>query len=242
MRRSITRVTAATGNAGTAAAVQSSVGGNLTWLGGSYNLGMATVWSLARVQREDETTVCRWRYATKDTSLISALNVLGVTVPMGANHASPELLLGCRAKARTGATDDSDLKWAISSPPLRPQQAHMRHFRNGSRAEVERAGTNTRYWAHAGRDHTNAIGTHALLLIPPQRQRCLGSRKTKTPAHKAGVFLLGVAIVVTVIAFRGHAIARRSENAATTPFNLKPLTKRVLVAIRPDLPATAPKA
>ena len=138
----------------TAATAGSSIEGKLTWLGGSYNLGMATV-GLAHVQREDETTTGAGAN-TKDSDI--KMNVIGVTVPMGATT----LRLSYYAGENEGAavtTDDLDLKGYQISALYALSKRTSAYFVMGQN-KVERAGTNT--GAGAREETANAIGiTHS---------------------------------------------------------------------------------
>jgi predicted porin len=68
------------GNAGTAAVVNSTRQGELRWVAGSYNFGVATV-SLAYLTRDDSTTDAAGVNAENSNAKIS---VVGLTIPAGA--------------------------------------------------------------------------------------------------------------------------------------------------------------
>jgi predicted porin len=150
----VNRVTATDGNAGTAAVLQSSIDGELTWIGGSYNFGMATL-GLARVAREDESTTAAG-VSTKNSDV--TLNVAGLTVPMGAITLRGSFYNGQNDGA-AGTTDDFDLKGYQISALYALSKRTSAYFVMGQN-KVERAGTNT--GAGAREETANAIGiTHS---------------------------------------------------------------------------------
>ena len=131
-----------------------TIEGNLTWLGGSYNLGMATV-GFAHVQRDDETTSAAG-VATKDSDI--KLNILGVTVPMGATTFRLSYYTG-ENEGAAGTTDDFDLNGYQLSALYALSKRTSAYFVMG-KSEVERAGTNT--GTGAREESTSSIGiTHS---------------------------------------------------------------------------------
>lgn len=89
---------------GVAAVAQSSAESKLQWIGVSYNLGMATL-GFANVNREGSSKTAA---GVKTTGTDASINVLGVTVPMGAITLRATAYSG-KDERGTGATDDAKL-------------------------------------------------------------------------------------------------------------------------------------
>ena len=120
------------------AAAPDSIEGNLTWVGGSYNLGMATV-GLAHIQREDETTTSA-RVATTNADV--KINAVGVTVPMGAITLRGSFYDGQNDRSAL-TTDDLDLSGYQVSLNYALSKRTMVYVAMGE-SKVERSGaTNT---------------------------------------------------------------------------------------------------
>ena len=138
----------------TAATAGNEIEGNVNWIGGSYNLGMATV-GFAHVQREDETTTAAG-VATKNSDI--KLNVVGVTVPMGAVTAKVSYYKG-ENEGAAATTDDLDLSGQQVSVTYALSKRTSVYAALGE-TKTKLAGTNTTGSAYT--EKTNAIGvTHS---------------------------------------------------------------------------------
>ena len=132
----VAEVAAVAGNAGTAAVAQTAKEGKLTWIAGSYDLGMAKV-GVARITREDETTEDGATTKNGDISI----NAIQVTVPMGAITARASYYAG-ENDVTAATTDDLDLKGYQVSLNYALSKRTSAYFAMGQN-KTERAGTNT---------------------------------------------------------------------------------------------------
>jgi predicted porin len=83
---------------------QTKVEGDLTWVGASYNLGVASI-SVTQVRREDKSTAAS---GVVTTNADVTVNGVGITVPMGAMTFNVAMYDG-ENKGTAAATDNTDL-------------------------------------------------------------------------------------------------------------------------------------
>ena len=130
--------------------VVGGIEGDLTWIAGSYNLGMASV-GLARIMREDETTAAG--VTTKNSDI--GINAVQVTVPLGATTLRASYYDGENDRG-AGTADNVDLSGYMVSLNYALSKRTGAYVAMGQN-KTERAGTNT---GSANERNTTGVGIH----------------------------------------------------------------------------------